>query len=300
MAREKQAARHASTKPSEAQRGGTIGIPSGAVATITEAQWVRWEEAGESAIKGGRSADDPALKIVADVEGAEEPIVEFLGAGKQLVPGDDGEFLDIPAGSSAVAISDSCNANIFLKSVSDEKRHKKNAVDEDLMDGGISAFLQGLKFVAGREVIKREGLEDSGGRTPRPTLVCDEIIEGPGSGKKGGSSKSSPKAGGGKAKVQTRSEVEPPPDEDEDEPEDADLLAASDNETAEGYVLQALELPKWKKGIPVKNAFVAVFNLVRGEDAGTRETVTEKVRDKDWLEDEGRPWAVEDGVISGV
>src|SRR5207247_2346553 len=76
----------ASSNPDKAEVGGTLGFPAGSVVTITAAQYTTWEDAGESALKSGREAADPALKLVGDIEGGEDDVDEFLGARRAERP----------------------------------------------------------------------------------------------------------------------------------------------------------------------------------------------------------------------
>lgn len=273
--------KHISVKPSEAQGGGTIGIPAGATFEITEAQWTRWEEAGESAIKKGRAPEDPALKIVADVEGADDPVTEFLSAGKatRMEPSRDGDYLDPVEGSGAEALNPGCNAHVFLASIftngskKDDayKRHKSDALDEGTLDDGISGAVVGLKGIAGRIKIDRESL-DAG----RPTLVVDEILEAPGSGK----SKSKSKA---KAK-------------DEDEGPAKSKGKSTDDgfeSKAEKGIVEALASPKYRKGIPLDKAWTALFNAVKEDDDARK--IAAYAEDEKWLKDEDRPWTYDKG-----
>ena len=275
--------KHASTKPSEAEKGGgAFGFPPGSVVTIKEASWARWEDAGEKAIVKSRSGDDPALRIVGEIEGGDGEAREvFLSAGKAtrgLHPSRDGEFLDIEEGATATAIADGCNADVFLKSISDKKAHKKMAVPEELHDDGISAVLVGLKFVAGGIVIKREGLDNPS----RPTLVADEIVELPKAARKG------------KAKDED--------DEDDEKPKRGRKSGGGDAEAkAEKAMAEVLDNPKYKKGLPVEKAWTAVFNLVREDE--DKKAILALIEDEDWLTGD-RPWQVkgkgEDAVILPV
>lgn len=268
--------RRASSNPDKAESGGNLGFPAGAVVTLTAASYTTWEEAGESALKGGREADDPALKLVGDIEGGEDDVEHFLGAGKaeRLQPSKDGEYLIIPEGSNATGLSNSCNTFHFLESACDSKAHGKLAVDKDAIDERISTLV-GLKFVAGKKVIEREFDNDGGNRgKPRPTLVVEEIVA--------------------KGKGSTKSKKK---DEDEDEEEEAPARGKkgkgkSDDDDAEKQaekaVLDVLALPKYRKGLPRDRAFNAVYNLVKGED--NHKEITEFVNDDDWISDSDRPW----------
>lgn len=275
--------------------------------TITEASWVEAQDAGEAFVSQG-APEDPALKLVGGIEGEDEdraPV--YLRAGKAkrgLTPSKDGEFLDIEEGSTATAISEGCNADVFLKSI-DKKKQKigtttvgghKNGVDEDLHDEGISAVLVGLKFVAGAIVVKREGLDNV-----RPTLIAEEIVKGPKA------------AGGGKKKDEDDEDERPArrssrakKDEDDDEDDDEKPVrgkkrAAKDEDDedddipfeaeAEKVIVEVLENPKFKKGLPVDKAWQMVFNLVRKGDPKEKVAILKLVEDNDWLKGD-RPWKV--------
>lgn len=300
MAREKETAKakHASVKPSEAEGGGGIGFPTGAIVTITDAAWTTWEEAGEKALKGGREADDPALMLVGDVEGADEPKTEFLGAGKanRLTPSKDGEYLDVAEGSTAAALSDSCNAKVFLDSVfmKDKnseayKLHKKMAVSEDALDDGIRAAVIGLKFKVGRKVIERDFQEEGRGK-PRPTLFAEEILEQPsGDGKPAkASSKTS-------SKRRDEDEEDEKPARGRSSKAEPEADEGDDDTAAEKAVLEVLELPKNRKGIAVDKLWSAVYNVVKGED--NEKAVTDLVEDEKWVRHKKRPWTVDDDMV---
>jgi hypothetical protein len=308
----KETSRRASLKPSEAEKGAG-GLPAGATATITEAKFGTWEEAGEKALKFGRKADDPALIITCDVENVDEPMIEFLSAGKgsRLTPSDDGEYLDIAQGSSASAISDSSNTNVFITSLCDKKKQGKMALDEDDLDNGISKFLVGLEFVVGRKVVERNIDPDEGGDKgkSKPSLVAEEITKKP-SGK-GGS------AGGGKkkpaeddaeeeAKPKRRKPVE---DDAEEEAAPKKKKPAADDDTegfdaeakAEELVVEALGLPKHRKGLSVDDAFGAVYALAKADDSITKpqqKQIMELMEDPKWLTSKKRDWDHEDGTLT--
>lgn len=297
--------KHASTKPSEAEKGGgAFGFPPGSVVTIKEASWARWEDAGEKAIVKSRSGDDPALRIVGEIEGGDGEAREvFLSAGKAtrgLHPSRDGEFLDIEEGATATAIADGCNADVFLKSISDKKAHKKMAVPEELHDDGISAVLVGLKFVAGGIVIKREGLDNPS----RPTLVADEIVELPKAARKG---KAKDEDDEDDEKPARRRKAKPAVEDDDEDDEDEKpkrgrKSGGGDAEAkAEKAMAEVLDNPKYKKGLPVEKAWTAVFNLVREDE--DKKAILALIEDEDWLTGD-RPWQVkgkgEDAVILPV
>lgn len=282
--------KRASTKPSEAQVGGQFGFPAGSVVTITEASWTEAQEAGEKFVSNGEP-DDPVLKITGEIEGVDEPRDVFLRAGKRvrgLVPSKDGEYLDIEEGSGATALSEGCNAEIFLKSISDKKAHKKMAVPEELHDDGISAVLVGLKFVAGSIVPKREGLDGPS----RPTLIAEEIIELP--GKKGKTRRGReeeeereerPRRGRGRSTAD-----DDDADEDEDRPKRGKGKGNNSVDSkAEEILVGLLESSKYKKGLPLDKAFSAVYALVRDDE--DKKEILGLVEDEDWLSGD-RPWKV--------
>lgn len=290
-------AKRASTKPSEAQAGGQFGFPVGAVVTITEAAWTEAEEAGEKFVAQG-DPEDPVLKIVGEIEGVDEPRTVFLRAGKAargLVPSKDGEYLDISDGSTATALSEGCNADIFLKSISDRKKHKKMAVPEELHDDGISAVLVGLQFVAGSIIVKREGLEGP----KRPTLVAEEIIElpdGAGGKRTKGKSKAEDEDERPRRRGPAKDEEEEEDEEDEEEEEERPARRGKKSkggdeaeEKAEQAIVGLLESSKYKKGLPVEKTWSAVYALVRDDD--DKKAVMALVEDDDWLKGD-RPWKV--------
>jgi hypothetical protein len=310
MARE---AARISTKPSEAQKGGTLGVPVGAKFKITDARWTTWSEAGEKAIKRDRSPADPALMVVFDVANMDDPVTEFLSAGKEknAKPSRDGEFLEPGSSTTATALSDNCNAMVFLNSIfydgkdqkSDAyKRHKKNALNEDLMDDGISKALVGLEGIAGRIVVEREGLQTE--NKPRPTLVVDEIIEPPsGEGATGKSSRSASASASGRSRREERERDTDTETEKEDDDRggrgrssrrssgagngkaDADDVMKA----TEKLVLSVLDQSKYKNGLSVKKSFQAVYTLAKGED--NEKEIMALVEDEDWLTDGDRPWS---------
>lgn len=287
MARERQ--KFASVRPSQAEEGGgKFTIPSGSECKVTEATWTEWREAGEGALKGGRAPEDPALKVTCEVKGMEEPMTEFLGAGKasRLVPSRDGEHLEPADGSNADRITKDCNADVFLASICD-KRHKGMAFDEALLDDGISSLV-GLEFISGRKLVERN-IEDNGGdgkkgKGPRPTLIATEIVK-------------LPKGGGGSRKSSRDEDDEKPAKgrgKDADEGGDAEV-----EEAAEKALMEVLEMPKYAKGIHRDKAFAAVYNVVKGEKNG--KTIAAQVEDKDWIEGKRRPWVIDDeGTITSA
>ena len=299
MAREER--RRASVRPSQADEGGDFGFPQGAVVTLTEAKWTTWDEAGEKALVGDRSGDDPCLKLTGEVEDIDDPREVFLSAGKasRLEPDEDGEFL-IGMGN----ISKNCNANVFLASVTTREKSDpgykiakvmqgKMALSEELLDKGISC-LEGLKFKAGRIKITREGLDgDTGGR---PTLISEENIELPGKSK----GKKSTAGAKKKAKDEDEEEEEETDTDEEEDDEDEDDEDTEIKDAAEKAVLGLLENPKFRKGIPEEKRFVAVHNAIRDLDKKTQKKVEDLVRDEDWVGHKDRPWSFEDGTITAV
>lgn len=309
----RQSEKHASLRPSQATRGGGFGFPPGATVTITEASFVPAEEIGEKFVGGGRGPEDPVLKLVGDVEGAEEPQEEALGAGKQLRASKDGEFLDIPDGVNASSLNDSSNAAIFLNTVfynpADKKtseaykRHKDKALNEELLDDGITAALVGLKFVVGREVKERNFGDQEGSRgKPRPSLVCDEILKAP---KGAGKSKAAADEDDADEKPAKRKAAARDEDADEDEsPRKAKGKGGNgtaDAETqAEKFILEALEQPKYRKGLPVDKVFTVVHNMSKEED--NKKDIMELAEDEEWVKAKARPWAwnKEDDMLETV
>ena len=281
---------YASVRPSKMEEGGSFGFPAQSIVTIVEAAWATWGEAGEGALKGGfRSADDPCLKLVGEVEGSDavENPSEFLGAGKasKFEPSRDGEHL-----LGIGAINKTCNAAVFLTSVSDKKQQGKLAMDEALFDDNGISSLVGLKFRVGKITVKREGLEvREGAKAPRPTLVSEENLELPSGKKGGGKTSSSSGKSSGKSKK----------DEDEDEDTDTDV---DTDKLAETAVLEALDLPKYRKGLNVEDQlYTAVHNVTKAMndlDSKTRKAVMALVSDADWATDKDRPWEHDDGVLT--
>lgn len=308
--------KRASLKPKDADKGGNFGFPPGSVVTITDCEFTTWGEAGEKAITKGRKATDPALKLVGEIEGVDEdrPPV-FLGAGKseRLEPSADGDHLEIADGSSATAVHESSDTKIFLDSIfydSDSKEGKKNskaykmhgddALPDSVLDDGIRAALIGLKFKAGTEVVRQRRPDDT--QDPKPSLICDEIIEKP--------------SGKGKAKKKARPAADE--DEDEDEPapkkkttkkpaddDDNDNDADDDDEApkkkttkktsggsaekaAEKAGVKALANPKYRKGCEANRFYNAVFAVVKDDDDA--DAIMKLVGDEEWAQDDARPW----------
>lgn len=285
--------KRASIMPSKAEQGGNFGFPAGSTVTITEAAWTTWEEAGEKAITKNRKAEDPCLKLVGEIEGddTERPPV-FLGAGKaeRLEPSKDGEYLEIAEGSSAQAISGQSNANVFTTSLCDKSTHGKSALPEEKLDEDpISSLLVGLKFVAGGKVVDRkfddDGSSDGKRVSNRPTLVADEIIEAP--WLKGSSKNKSQSTGASKTVKKVKEEVEEEEEEDE-KPKKKSGKSNSAETQAEKAVLEALENPKYRKGIPSNRLYTAVLALVKEED--NADEIMEFAKDDDWAQDDKRPW----------
>jgi hypothetical protein len=270
----KSGSRHASIKPSEQQEGGTFGFPAGSHVTIQEASWVTWEDAGEKASSGRE--DDPCLKLVGEIEGNEdaEPVIEHLGAGKatRLVPSEDGEFIDQAEGAPADAsLSKSSNAGIFIQSLCDKKVLGKKALPETMFEGEISALV-GLKFEVGKKMPEQRQGEGESEFKRRPTTIAQDIIEAPG-GKKGGKKK--------KAVAD---------DEDEAPAKKGKAKGGADDtdEAAEKALLEALDNPKYRKGLPKARAFTAVHALVKDQDDA--EEICEKIQDEEWVTSDDRPW----------
>ncbi|MGH9389999.1 MAG: hypothetical protein ACRD1Z_10315, partial [Vicinamibacteria bacterium] len=226
----------------------------------------------------------------------EEPRTEHLGAGAAArnTPSRDGEYLD------GEGCPDGSNANVFLRSICDVKAHKKDAVPEELIDNGIGALV-GLEFIAGKESIKREGLEGAS----RPTLVAAEIVSQPKAGKKKSKSKDEDDEEDDKPK--RRSSKASSKDEDEDEDEDEDDKEKDDDDEdddadsekdAEKAVIDALASPKYRKGIPTDKLYVAVLAKVR--DSKNREDIMGLVEDEKWVANRKRPWNVEDDTVVAV
>lgn len=304
--------KHASIRPSQAEEGGgKFTIPAGSTCEITEILWTTWADAGEGALKGGRDADDPACKITVDIEDGEET-TEFLGAGKKnrLEPSSDGEFLEPVDGSGATALTKGSNSNIFFDSICDKKAHGRKAVPEDLLDDGISA-LTGLKFVAGRKKVERDIRDDGddkgrkgAGSSNRPTLVAEEILELPG---KGGAKKKASRDEDEEEAPRSKRRARDEEEEEEERPakkkakgKAADADEADVETAAEEAVTKALELPKFRKGLPVDKAFSAVYTLVKGED--NEKEITELIEDEKWLKAKARPWTYdkEDDVLTAA
>ena len=306
---------HVSIKPSEAEAGGNLGFPVGARVTFLEGScWATWGEAGESALKYGREADDPALKLIGEVEGQDEPKTVFLGAGKaaRLTPSEDGEYLDKTEGSTATGVHQSTNSFVFLNSLVDKKTHGKKALPEELFDGPVSKLLVGLVITAGAITVKRDGLVlEEGRKAPPPTLVADEIVEWPKAGKKLKAGKTTTKDEDedeaededeeeekpkGKKKKPAADEDE---DEDKDEAEDDDAEAADDDtdipEAVEQAIIEALGSPKYRKGIELSKAFTAAFNLVKTHPNKKEIVGFMKLTDfEKWLKSSKRPFTVDD------
>jgi len=323
--------RRVSGKPSEAERGGGFSFPVGSTVEVTEAEYTTWGEFGEKAVTRGRKADDPVLRIVGEVEGKDDPMTVGLGCGKseRLEPSRDGEYLVIAEGSSATGMSDSSNAQIFLNSLIGQKgdtkseafkRHGKTMLDEDLLDNGISKALVGLKFVAGSVVVERdfrgddEEQEKRRGGGKQTALVADEIVEEPsgeGSSKKDKTSKTSKrdrdddddedeaddKKKRSKKDEEDEDEDDKPKskrskkDKDEEEDEDKDE-GGDDEEAAEKAVLEVLEQPKYRKGLPFDKAMAAVYNVVKGQK--NAKAISELAEDRNWMTKKARPWTMDD------
>jgi hypothetical protein len=282
--------KHASTRPSDAEKGGgAFGFPPGSVVTITEAAWAEAQEAGEKFVSQG-DPEDPVLKLVGEIEGVEEdrPPV-YLRAGKAkrgLSPSKDGEFLDIAEGSTATAISEGCNADVFLKSISDKSVHKSKAVPEELHDDGISAVLVGLKFVAGAIVVKREGLTNV-----RPTLIAEEIVELPKAARKGKAKDEDEDERPAKRSRSAASDKDKDEEEEEPKPKARGKKSSGDEseKKVEQVVVDALEGGKYKKGLPLEKLWTIVYNAVRSDD--DKKDCMALVEDEDWVSGD-RPWKV--------
>lgn len=264
--------KHLSVKPSEAEAGGNFGWPAGSTVEIIGAKWGTWEEAGEKALVGERSADDPALILEGQIEGednARPPVFLSAGKAKRAVPSSDGEYLDPADGSSATAFNNQCKAYYFLESLTDKKTHGKNAMPEDQLDNPISEVLVGLKFVVGTKKVKQPG----GDKGEGTAMVVEEIVELPGGKKKSKKKEEdqddedvAPKKGKGKAKA------------DEVQDEKAAMRA----------VVALLENPKNRNGVPSAQLYTKVYNSVKGED--NADAIMEFVKDDEWCQDGERPW----------
>lgn len=299
-----------SLKPSEAEKGGSFGFPNGGKVTITEAKFGTWEEAGEKALKGGRKADDPALIITGDVDGADDPVTEFIGAGKanRSQPSDDGEFLEVAEGSAAVAVNDNSSTNIFLTSLCDKKKQGKMVLDEDDLDNGISKFLVGLVFVAGRMIPKREGDNlDAEGREVKlkPVLVAEEVIKKPSGEGSGG--KKSKRAAADDEEEDAKPKRRKPAEDDEEEAapkkkkvaKEVEVEESDDEDTeaqAEKLVEEVLGLPKYRKGLPKDDAFAAIYTQAKANDVpvAARKEIMALVEDDKWMASKKRSWSIDD------
>jgi hypothetical protein len=189
-----------------------------------------------------------------------------------MQPSDDGEFLEPADESTATSLHSSCNANIFLESLTDKKKQGKMALPEDKLDDGVSKALVGLKFVVGSKVVERDFDDNNQGgekRKKRGSLVAEEIVALP----KGGKSVSKEKS-----KTTKRDK-----EEDKDEGGDGDVAEAT-----EKAVLEALGNPKYRKGLPTAKVFNAVFTLVKESDDS--DAITKQVEDEEWMQDDARPW----------
>lgn len=285
--------KHASLKPADAEKGGNFGFPPGSIVTITDCEATTWGEAGEKAITKGRKASDPALKLVGDIEGVDEerPPV-FLGAGKseRLEPSGDGEFFDPAEGSSAQALHTSSDTAIFLDTIfydsSSEakkkaskafKMHGKDALPDSMLEDGFKAALIGLKFKAGAEVVRQRRADDTA--DPKPSLICEEIIEAP--------------TGGKKSKTSSKSKKEEPEEEEEEETPKKKFgkKGKGDDDTealAEKFGVEALENPKYRKGCASNRFYTAVHAVCKDEDDA--DAIMKLIGDEDWAQDDARPW----------
>lgn len=285
-----------SLRPSDKEQGGgAFNIAPGSECEITDAEFTTWRDAGESALKGGREADDPCIKLVMDVKDADDPKVVHLGLGKanRLQPSRDGEFLEPADGSSAKGLPDGANGTIFMESLTDTKAHGKKALPEEAFDDGVRKALVGLRFLSGSVVPKREFSDDGDGRQRkgnRPTLIAEEILELPGSSSKSSSRSSSkkdedrPSRGSKKDEDEdTRGKKRGGKDDDEDE-----------EEVVEQAVMGLLEEnPKYRKGLPFGDAYRAVYAVVKKrEDA--EKLVDTYVQDEKWMQSKKRPWGVDE------
>lgn len=344
-----------SNKPSEAQQGGgNFGWPVGSIVTVTEFCATTWDDAGESALKGGRNADDPCIKVVGEIEGQDAPATEYFGNGKGRgengrQPTSDGEFFEPTSDDSTVeaGISGGSNTDHFLKSIFgdpagktelDRKPHGKHTPDEEMLNDGFSALV-GLVFRVGKKVVDRPGLTGKS----RPISIVEEIIELPGKGskkaKKAAEDEDEPRGRGrgrGRGRDSNDDEDEPDAgqdrgrqgreaDEDEDEDEDTSSSRArrpkaaggrqredgaqsddsdagaesSADAAAEKAILDALTLPKYREGIPVDAAFVAVHRQIKSQPGKVREKIQDLAQDLNWLMSNKRPWKVEEKTVDG-
>lgn len=310
----KKQARRASSAPSKADRGG-FGFPAGATVTILEAAYIRAEDMGENALKGGRQADDPVLMLKGEVDGVDDPIIEHMGCGKaeRLVASDDGAYLEIPDGSTANGLSEQCNAYHFLESISDKKKHGKKTVDESVYEEDIHA-LAGLQFVVGKKPIVREFQDDDRDRKPaRPVTVAEEIISGPtGPGK----ASKKPKRASDEEEAEEKPRRKRPAaaDEEEEAPapkrgkkpapvEDAEAEEGDVEEELEKVIVDLLASPKHRKGIDPDDAFNLVFTATKthAQKKDIMAFAEEEAAFGKWLKNRNRPWSIDDdGLMQAV
>lgn len=314
--------RRLSNRPSQADKGGgKFQVPPDVEVVISDIAWDVWGSAGEGALKGGkRKANDPALRVTVDSDDFPDgSMTEFLGCGKGAArePSEDGEFLLAAEGSSATATAEGSNAHVFIDSACDKKVHKKNAVNEDILDDGISQLL-GLRFITGRKIVEGRSIQEEGTdktQANRPTLYVKQIVEGPtGKAPKGKSSASKRDRDKDEDDRPARSSSrDRDRDEDDDRKKDRDRdddrparrsSSKDDDEPdvvkiAEDALIDALDTPKYRKGIPIDKAFSVGFNMIREKDLAKKviEAVGELHEDEKWVGSTKRPWKIDDGMI---
>ncbi len=265
-----------SIRPSRMSKGGgKFNIPPGLECTISdETTWTTWEEAGETALKGNREADDPALKLVVEIDGRDD-MTEFLSAGKadKFRPTKDGNNLELV--DDTAEFNDGSNAGFFITSLCDKKLHGKLTLDEEALDEGISA-IHGLVFISGRKILERDFQDGAQRGKPRPNLFAEQIVKLPGGGKT------------------SSSKTKPAKDEDDENKDEKSAKATKEKggddveSKAEKALVEVLDNPKYRKGIARGRAYTQVFNLVKDEE-DHREIVA-LIEDEDWVTSADRPW----------
>lgn len=256
---------YASTRTKDAVKGGG-GIPAGVTVTIHEDTiYTTGHEAPAEFVKQ-RNKEDALFKLVLEDEDGVVHKPEWLSTGKGFEPAAGGQHLRSRNGAKA-AMNEGATFMIFFRSL-EEPKSGKLRVPEDIRDDGLKG-MYGIKFVTGREVIQRQGLQ------PQSALIADSVVALPG-GKKG----------------------RPSREEDEEAPAKPKKAAAGDDFDAEAeaerLIVEALELPKYRKGLPAGQAFVAVLNGLKEGDLekDQKKEVMALVDEENpkWARSSKRPW----------
>jgi hypothetical protein len=221
---------YVSLRTKDAVKGGG-GIPGGVTVTIhDDTIFATGHDTPKELAAKLRDKDDAFLKIVLEDNDGNLK-AEWLGTGRGFRPSSDGMNL-VSRDGSRPGMNEGSGTMIFFKSL-EAPKDGKTRLSDDALEAGLKGII-GTKFVTGREVIKR-----SDGQASAPALVADSIISLP---------------GGKKAKR----EEEAPARKTKAEAEDFDAEVVCEN-----AIKEALELPKYRKGIPEGKLYEAVVNIVK-------------------------------------